>query len=84
MAMVWLRVLPTAVGRDIELTPEVAHRSVDGHTLILTPGTTREVTEDEWSFIQGKHTDLLPGIERLDNGTQPSDADNGEAANQSG
>lgn len=82
MALVWIHVLPETSGRQVQLTPEVRHRSVDGDTLLLTPGTTREVTEDEWTFIQREHQDLLPTIQRLDNGTRGSNVDNGEAPRQ--
>ncbi len=82
MALVWLRVLPEGVGRNVQLTPEVRHRSVDGDTLHLTPGCSREVTEDEWTFIQREHPDLLNSIRRLDNGPSGGIADNGEAPHQ--
>lgn len=84
MALVWIRVVPQGVGRAVQLTDEVRHRNVDGDTILLTPGCSREVTEDEWSFIEREHPDLLPHIERLDNGTRGSSADNGQAPHQPG
>lgn len=82
--LVWIRVLPQGIGRAVQLGDEVKHRSVDGDTLLLTPGCSREVTQDEWEYIQRTQADLLPSIQRLDNGSQPSYADNGEAADQPG
>ena len=71
MALVWIRVLPEGSGRAVQLEPSVKHRSVDGDTILLTPGCSREVTEDEWTFIQREHADLLPSIVRLDGGEAP-------------
>jgi hypothetical protein len=65
MAMVWIRVLPQAIGRPVQLDGGVKHRSVEGDTLLLTPGHSREITDEEWAFVQANHADLLPGIERL-------------------
>ena len=84
MALVWIRVFPTGKGRHVQLTPEVRHRSVDGDTLLLIPGMSREITQDEWQFVQSAHPDLLDDIERLDNGPSGSSADNGEAPHQPG
>lgn len=84
MALVWIRVLPTGKGRPVQLTPEVRHRSVDGDTLLLTPGMSREITQDEWQFVQSAHPDLLPSIERLDNAPRGGGADNGTTPHQPG
>ncbi len=62
MALVWFRMLPGAPKRSVQLPAEVRHRSVDGDSLLLTPSSSREVTEDEWQHIQSAHPDLLPHI----------------------
>ena len=67
--MVWIRVLPQAAGRSIQLAPEVCHRSVDGDTLDLRPGYSREITDEEWAFVQAIAPDLLDGIQVLSPGT---------------
>ena len=65
-AMVWIKLSDTVrEGRDINLPDSLAHRSVEGNTLILTPGRSQEVTREEWEHIQSCHADLLPAIEVL-------------------
>jgi len=67
--LVWIRVLPQATGRSIQLTPEVRHRSVEGDTLDLRPGYSREITDEEWAFVQASAPDLLDGIQVLSPGS---------------
>lgn len=63
--MVWIKVIETARGRDVDLPETVKHRSIVGGTLILTPGASREVTDEEWEHIKQAHPDLLAGIQVL-------------------
>lgn len=83
MALVWLRVLPEADSRSVQLPADVKHRSVDGDTLLLTPGQSREVTEDEWTHLQREHADYLSNnVKRLDNEASGAKADNSKAPRQ--
>lgn len=76
--MVWIRVLPQSPGRSIQLTPDVRHRSVEGDTLDLRPGYSREITDEEWAFVQANASDLLGGILVL----SPGSFDASEVADQ--
>jgi len=52
--MVWLKVKGTAQTVDVQLPNTVKHRSVTGDTLIIAPGLSHEVTDEEWDFIKEK------------------------------
>lgn len=65
--MKWILLSASArSGRDIDLPESVSHRSVKGNTIILTPGKSRTITDEEWAYIQEHHADLLPNIQELD------------------
>lgn len=62
--MICVRVLPGAKGKDIDLPESVTHRS-GGASVLLIPGQTNELTEQEWEHIERNHPDVLPGIQVL-------------------
>lgn len=56
--MRWMRY--SGEKRDVDLPATVAHRSVEGDTLMLIPGANYELTEEEW-----KHLESLELAERF-------------------
>jgi hypothetical protein len=49
---------------DIELPAEVKHRS-GGHVILLIPGQSQEITEEEWAFIKANHPDAARQVDEL-------------------
>lgn len=64
--MRWIRVLTTAPSKDVNLPSSVRHRSVPGHTIIVTPGKSMELTDEEWSHIETAHPDVAACCVELD------------------
>lgn len=64
--MHWVKYSKTAPGgRDVNLPETLAHRSVEGDTLLLVPGANYELTDEEWAFLEREHKDLLAHFQPL-------------------
>lgn len=50
---------------DIDIPDDLAHRSVGGDTLMLIPGSSYELTNDEWNFLLKQHPGLIGLFQRL-------------------
>ena len=59
----WMRY--SGPSRDIDLPATVAHRSVEGNTLMLVPGSSYQLTEDEWKHLESAHPGLLEHFKPL-------------------
>jgi len=62
--MVRFRILPRAKGKDIDLPDSISHRTCKS-SLLLIPGQSHTVTDEEWDFIKKNHPDILPGVQVL-------------------